>query len=971
MKRLIASFFAVLLVFTTLPMAGFVAYAAVSDDRNIILGSADGITRSQWLHNLVYVFEMTVGEESKPDNYFNDLSESHTYYEDILLAVEFGVVDIEVGGTLRPDDATTREFAASTLNFCLGYQLDEDTDYSFADYIECSDADSAQIAIDRGWFSLIGGKFSPTTFVTKSEVELMLDDALAILDKAVVDATYASTFEFEDDIIVVPDGTKVTEDENGTVHITSCSQTINSGDRFAVYYNGIPSVYIADTVSTVNLITTITTTRVESDDAFVSVDTQGVADAEAMEITPVAGVDVSFEEDNSGISTFSTKKLKSIKAKTELELFPGVTADVSVKIKNPEIEYSVSSSYAYVLLQGDTEITYSIEANIVETAFGNKDIDLFTVSILGIGNFTVSVHFELSGSASGEVEGYLIAGFEYTNGENLRAIKSFQQKQYSSNIEATASVGLKVTLGITKMPIISAYIYAEVGMKANLQATIYEDDKEFIKCIHFKAYLYAKYGASAGVKFGSWETEVSVNYDIFNEKNSPVKIVHHYENGVLVPSCTRGMSYSDYFTKATSRWSGSGWMSADGAYGLNSDGSYFALYDYDLDENNQAIITKYNGNSWSVYIPKEIDGYKIVAIGNGAFKQKSVGNVVIPDTVKTIGIYAFYECFNLKSIIVPASVSSIGSGAFMDCVSLSSFEIPSTLKTIESATFFRCNSLQSVIIPNSVTEIHDSAFADCLSLESIKLSKSLEILGYRAFTNTAINEIEIPKSLNMAQRLGSYDYEFTDNDTKYSVWISGGPFYGCEDLKYVTFEEGTNKIAENLFSGCVSLETIVIPDTVKTINYNAFDGCVRLRKLVIGNSVTTIESNAFANCLLLPSVIILESVTDIHDGAFEGCHESLIIFGVEGSDAQRFAKNNGFNFEVIGSSTTLGDLNGDDKINAKDALEVLKAAVGKVNLTDEQKAVADVNKDGDINAKDALEMLKYAVGKPSVLDKKQ
>ena len=66
---------------------------------------------------------------------------------------------------------------------------------------------------------------------------------------------------------------------------------------------------------------------------------------------------------------------------------------------------------------------------------------------------------------------------------------------------------------------------------------------------------------------------------------------------------------------------------------------------------------------------------------------------------------------------------------------------------------------------------------------------------------------------------------------------------------------------------------------------------------------------------------------------------------------------------------TYGDVNGDGKINAKDALEVLKAAVNKITLTEEQKLAADVNEDEAINAKDALEILKYAVSKPSALDK--
>ena len=65
----------------------------------------------------------------------------------------------------------------------------------------------------------------------------------------------------------------------------------------------------------------------------------------------------------------------------------------------------------------------------------------------------------------------------------------------------------------------------------------------------------------------------------------------------------------------------------------------------------------------------------------------------------------------------------------------------------------------------------------------------------------------------------------------------------------------------------------------------------------------------------------------------------------------------------------MGDLNGDEKIDAKDALSVLKISVNKLNPTDEQKVAADVNEDQSINAKDALEILKFSVKKPSVLDK--
>ena len=68
---------------------------------------------------------MKVEEDNLPDNYFSDITEQDAYYRDILLTVEFGVIAIEAGGKVLPNEPVTREFAAQTLNYCLGYKLDE------------------------------------------------------------------------------------------------------------------------------------------------------------------------------------------------------------------------------------------------------------------------------------------------------------------------------------------------------------------------------------------------------------------------------------------------------------------------------------------------------------------------------------------------------------------------------------------------------------------------------------------------------------------------------------------------------------------------------------------------------------------------------------------------------------------------------------------------------------------------------
>ena len=204
-----------------------------SASNNKIIYTKDGvITRAEWLHNLVVTLDMTVDSTALPDNYFSDLSESHKYYADILLAVEFGVVNVAAGEELRPDDAVTRDFAASTLNFCLGYQLEENVQYTFSDSEDCQDSISAQVAINCGWFNLVDNKFNPETLITDDEITAMLDDANSVLQNSVIDEYYESTYNFAEDVIVIPDGTEVLEDENGAITIIDCPQKIKTADKF-------------------------------------------------------------------------------------------------------------------------------------------------------------------------------------------------------------------------------------------------------------------------------------------------------------------------------------------------------------------------------------------------------------------------------------------------------------------------------------------------------------------------------------------------------------------------------------------------------------------------------------------------------------------------------------------------------------------------------------------------------------------
>jgi uncharacterized repeat protein (TIGR02543 family) len=889
--------------------------------------SGDEISRIDWVQELVTLFDFTVDEDNYPDNYYSDISTDDSFYRDVMVACEFGMIDLEAGEEFRPEDAVTREFAAQTMNAMLGFVPETDS-YTYQDTADVTYKDAAQVAIDRGWVTVAAGKFLPEQSLTTEEHDAMIADAKKVLADAQIETGKENTCTFASGVVVVPKGTAVSIDVDGIVMIENCPVTIKQGTTFAVYVNDIVMAYKAESVRTEGTTTYITTADAD-DGAVLNVDQQGELDVDMTEFIPadeetyvVNGVTVT-----EGMTRGISYKNNTLRADKTISISDDVTATVSVVISNMKVSYRLKNNDYYFTVSGDMEYSCNVKGDAFKDI--NHTLTLGAVPLGGVGMLTLAMEYNLSGEATLTVEKEFEAGFAYSDG--FRVVGNSHKKGFSFSAEADLTTGIvlsaKATLGI-----VSGDIYAKTGARMNIKYVRYSSGTPTY-CASQAAYLYASVGASAKIGVGIASKTFSKSIEIWGKNNSPVRVYYHIEDGVLRTSCTRGKEFAaqggwtSYWTSPGSRYFNPAGVGSYFDAGAGAGGAIVPIYTYTLDDANRATITGYSGNATALYIPDEIDGHEVVAIGDSAFQNRTdLRTVMIPDSVIDIERMAFCGCSNLDNVTlsknlekmeerafgncekitqieipksldiggawnagafagcanlkkaifekgttkiasnlfsgctgieqinIPETVTEIKGYAFSGCTKLNTVSIPDSVTKIEFRAFGGCIGLSNVEIPDSVTEIEGFAFAECSNLSMLVLSKNLETMGERAFGNCEkITQIEIPKSLDIG-----------------GAW-NAGAFAGCTNLKKITFEKGTTKIANNLFSGCTGIEEINIPDTITEIKSYAFSGCTKLSSVNIPGSVSKIEYRAFNGCSVLKKISIFNEKLSMEDSIFQEC----------------------------------------------------------------------------------------------------
>ncbi|MCH5185942.1 MAG: leucine-rich repeat domain-containing protein, partial [Oscillospiraceae bacterium] len=901
-KRFISILLSVCMITSLLPVFGTTAFAA------------DTVTRAEWISQLVETFAMTVeNDDNMPDNYFSDITEDDSCYRDILLAVEFGVIDIEAGDAFEPDKPTTREFAAQTLNHALQFQLAEDAEYTYSESGDVTYPDDIQVAVNRGWFALSGDNFLPEKAVTSAEADAMLADAANVLDADVIDENYDSTYEFAAGVIEIPQTADVSISAD-TVTITDCSESISAGDIFVVYTSGYPIAFKALSVETVDNTIVINVTTDGTEDAIVSVDAEGIIDIdlenfEANELTTysITNMETGKQEELTvelmGISY--DKKSKTLTASQQIKIGKSAAGSVSIKMSNLKLNHkeNILTNNYMAYITADTTVTTAISFDFGNYAGLPSSMTLGYINIYGIGSISLTFECAIEGGVSMAWDGKLKTGFTYTEHDGFRFEKEYTQKDFTFTAETKINACVRLTAAID-LVLIKGSVWGTIGVRVNF---IYKDhgSGKPKMCETLNGYLYARVGVDVEI-IGIDVFNRSV--DIFTENNSPVRVYSHYEDSLRVEACTRGQDVK-YVTKTSSKYfnpapsygqssyESSGSSSGNGSSGGSSGGSgsgtseTVVIWEYKVDSDNNATITGYKGTSTAVAIPSKIDGYTVTAIGSSAFKNnKSIKSVTMPNTIIAIGSSAFYNCTNLSNVQLPAYIEKLEYYAFSGCDSLTEIVIPKTLTScpgslgygygpfngsgivtaefedgmteIPSDVFLGSNKLKNVKIPDTVIKIKNEAFRGCSSLETIKIPNNVTHIEESIFSGcSSLKEISIPDSV-----------------TSMGTQI----FKNCTSLEKVKLPIKYNNIPESTFYNCQNLVEINLSETITSINSSAFYGCSKFENVILPKYLEKIGGSAFYECAALKEITIPDSVTSIGNSAFYNC-DSLVIAAVKGS----------------------------------------------------------------------------------------
>ena len=342
-------------------------------------------------------------------------------------------------------------------------------------------------------------------------------------------------------------------------------------------------------------------------------------------------------------------------------------------------------------------------------------------------------------------------------------------------------------------------------------------------------------------------------------------------------------------------------------------------YEYTVDENGYATLTKYVGVDTDVAVPDSIDGHIVTGLGDSVFyvQQTEIRSIqlsrdirdlgayvflsdtlqnitvdpennyftsidgvlyskdeseisaypigrtadeyMIQDGVTTIGSYAFYAGRNLKKVDIPDTVTDIEKFAFIMCENMDSLDLPGGLKTIGENGFYSCH-ISEILLPDSLTEIGEMAF-NGNPITEITIPAGVSKIGDSPFMGTNLEKI------NVAEENERY---YQENGVLYDRKEHALVCYPCKKSgSQYQIPDGISSINTRAFTGNENLEKIIMPDSITEIKEAGLSNCSNLKEAELPKTVKKLGMDVFSFDYNLTSLFIPASVSE-YDQEFLG-----------------------------------------------------------------------------------------------------
>ena len=297
-------------------------------------------------------------------------------------------------------------------------------------------------------------------------------------------------------------------------------------------------------------------------------------------------------------------------------------------------------------------------------------------------------------------------------------------------------------------------------------------------------------------------------------------------------------------------------------------------------------------------IPSEYKGLPVTEVYTSGFANcMEITSVILPESISSIGAYAFKNCEGMARIKLPIYMEGKLLQTFKYCTKLTEIDLPHGISSL-NATFG--GGLKRLVIPATVTEIAWNTFVGCDQLEDLTVEEGNPV--YKSDGNCILSCEDNTLMIGISSSV----------IPEYVTTIGANAFAGCKDLTSIIIPRGVTNMIGSPFSRCDNITNLkvaegnpvyrsegnciikrennelvngcknsVIPADVKIIGESAFNSS-GITSLVLPHGVTSIELGAFSACRALTSIVIPNTVTYIASDAFQLC-EALTSIEIPGS----------------------------------------------------------------------------------------